>query len=112
MKKHALGVCNVVAIRNILPTIVYVPGQDVNPDTCCDVRKQNVDRRDRAISAARSADVLPLEFPIAVKLKRILEALSEGEDIPCRDRDGCQGAVAPLGVPALVRKDRIVITVL
>ena len=60
------------------------------------MRKQDVAPRDRAIPAPRSSAVLRLEFPIAVKLKRMLEVLSEEDDIPRRDRAGSPGAVVPL----------------
>ena len=73
MKEHAFVVCDIVAIRNVVAAVLRVPDQDVRANTRGNVRKQNVDGRDRAVSAPRSSEVLPLEFAVAVKLKHTLE---------------------------------------
>ena len=76
------------------------------------MRKQDVAPRDRAIPAPRSSAVLRLEFPIAVKLKRMLEVLSEEDDIPRAPRDRAipaprSSAVLRLEFPIAVKLKRM-----
>ena len=70
VKEHAPIVCYIVSIRDVVATIVCVPGQDVHANTGGDMRKQNVDPGDRAVPEPRSSYVPPLEFAEVVKLKR------------------------------------------